>query len=139
MKSTRLTCIVDDAPDYRTILQLIFKRFLSDYPVRFFADGQALLDELDYLDPLPGLIILDQHMPRLDGHQTLLRLRDHPSCKMVSIVMMSADASAHEIEDCYEAGVNSFLIKKTNLEELQVTLNAICQYWLVINHSAGCN
>ena len=48
MKSAQLTCIVDDAADYRFILQQLFKRFLPDYPVRFFADGQAFLDELGH-------------------------------------------------------------------------------------------
>lgn len=139
MKSTPLTCVVDDAADYRFLLQQLFERFMPDYPVRFFADGQALLDEFDHVELRPGLVILDRHMPRLDGHQTLLLLRAHPNCGTIPIVMMSADASLQEIEGCYKAGANSFLIKKQNVQDLKRVLNAICQYWLVINQSVGCS
>jgi hypothetical protein len=47
--------------------------------------------------------------------------------------MMSADASLAEIEASNEAGVNSFLFKKTDLTSQKESMKAICQYWLERN------
>ena len=136
MALTRLIYVVDDSADYRFLLQQLFSRFLPAYPVRFFASGQALLEELTDSRPHPGLIVLDRHMPGLDGHQTLQRLKQHPDHRIIPVVMMSADASSSEIEDCYQAGVNSFLFKPIDGESLRASLSLICQYWLELNLAA---
>ena len=133
MKPPRLTCIVDDDADYRLLLQLLFKRSFSRYPVRFFAGGQELLDALASQSPLPSLILLDRHMPELDGHQTLVCLKQHPTYKKIPVVMMSAHASRREIEGCYESGVNSFLSKNIDPFSQQEALSTICRYWLELN------
>lgn len=133
MASTLSVCIVDDAADYRLILKQLFNRYFSAYPVSFFTDGRNLLDGLVQLEPLPSLILLDRHMPILDGHQTLLRLKEHPDYKKIPVVMMSADASIEEINGCYEAGVNSFLRKPISFDILKKQLDIVCQYWLEMN------
>ncbi|GAB3642692.1 response regulator [Spirosoma arcticum] len=133
MDSYGLLCIVDDDADYRFLVQQVFSRFLSAYPMRLFPSGKALLDELPQMSEQPNLILLDRHMPDLDGHQTLLYLKQQSAYQKIPVVMMSAHASLFEIEDCYKAGVNSFLFKKSGLAPLKDTLSAVCQYWLELN------
>ena len=50
--------------------------------------------------------------------------------------MMSADASVDEVNDCYEAGANSFLRKSIHLDSLGQQLEMVCQYWLEANELA---
>ncbi len=136
MALARFTCIVDDAADYRFLLQQVFSRFLPAYPVHFFASGQALLDELPHMAKKPDLILLDRHMPNMDGHQVLVYLKQHPDYQKIPVVMMSADASYVEIDDCYKAGANSFLLKTIDFNLLKQTMSAVCQYWLELNQGA---
>lgn len=133
MASTPQICVVDDAADYRLILQQAFSRFFPTYSVSLFADGYGFLETLSQLSQLPDLVVLDRHMPGLDGHQLLLRLKTHPTYRKIPVIMMSADASVQEINDCYEAHANSFLIKPMKLNLLQEQLGLICQYWLETN------
>lgn len=133
MITSGLTCIVDDDADYRFLLQLLFKRSFPDWPVRFFSGGQALLNGLASMSQPPSLILLDRHMPQLDGHQTLDILKQHPVYKRIPVVMMSAQATRKEIDGCYESGVNSFLSKSLNAIALQETLSVIGRYWLEFN------
>lgn len=133
MAASGLTCVVDDDADYRFLLQQLFNRHFPDHPVRFFASGQAFFDELPKINPKPRLILLDRHMPGVDGHQVLLMLKQHIDYKKIPIVMMSADASAFEINDCYEADVNSFIIKPIDFNLLKQAISTICQYWLEFN------
>jgi len=124
---------VDDDDDYRFLLQQLWDRLFPTYPVRFFPSGQALLEELPQISRLPSLILLDRHMPDLDGHQTLVALKQHPLYQLIPVVMMSADASPIEIEGCYKAGVNSFLVKPIGVDSLKEVISIVSQYWLVIN------
>ena len=133
MTTTPLVCIVDDAVDYRLLLQQLFKRHLSAYRTCFFASGKDFLDSIPHLDSLPSLILLDRHMPPLDGYQTLLWLKAHPIHKRIPVVMMSADASEGEMSECYQAHVNSFLRKPLGFEAMQQQMMTICQYWLETN------
>ena len=137
MSSSRYVCIVEDQADFRFLLQVLFKRSLSAYPVRFFSSGEDLLQALPTLSPLPDLILLDRHMPGLDGHKTLLRLKEHRLHRLIRVVMMSAEASPAEINDCYLAGANSFIRKELDFESLGKLLLAVCQYWLELNEPCG--
>ncbi|MBD2753396.1 response regulator [Spirosoma validum] len=133
MTSTRFICIVDDSADYRLLLQQLLLRFLPDYPVRFFANGKIFLEELREMSHQPSLIILDRHMPEMNGHQTLEYLKQHPAYRTIPVVMMSSVASESEIYGCYESGANSFLLKPTDFEGLRNTIVTVCDYWLKLN------
>lgn len=133
MVSTNLIYVVDDQADYRFILKQLFERYFPVYPIRFFDDGQRLLEALTELRPKPSLILLDRHMPHLDGHQTLVILKQHSAYKKIPVVLMSAQASVVEINDCYEAGANSFLMKKLDLYAMKEMIQTVCHYWLETN------
>lgn len=129
--------IIDDGADYRLLLQHVFARFLPQYKVRFFAGGNALhehlLIELKRPDRTrPDLILLDLNMPGLSGYQTLVRLQQSP-WKGIPVVMMTNDESNQEIEQCYEAGANSFLIKPIGIEAMKQLMSEICRYWRCLN------
>ena len=128
--TTPLVCIVDDAADYRFLLQQVFNRCFPAYTVALFAGGKAFLDALPQLGQLPSLILLDCKMPGLDGYQTLIRLKEYPAYKQIPVVMMSADAIALEINACYEAGADKFLRKPMAFDSLKEQITVICQYWL---------
>ncbi|GAB3902706.1 response regulator [Larkinella knui] len=133
MGATPLICIIDDAADYRFLVQTIFRRFFPENQVRFFSGGKEFVQELPKMTERPGLILLDRHMPDLDGHQLLLLLKQDPVYKTIPVVMLSSDASADEVNRCYEAGVNSFLSKPTEFDQLKEMMSLISRYWLGIN------
>lgn len=137
MVANPLVCVVDDQTDYCLLLQLLFRRFLPAYATRFFSSSTDLLDTLAELDPLPRLIILDRHMPVVDGYQTLVRLKENTAFRKIPVVMMSHDASSRQIECCYEAGVNSFLLKGIDFNSTRKTIIDVCTYWIDINKIPG--
>jgi CheY-like chemotaxis protein len=134
METDRLIWIVEDGADYRCLLRDIFTRYLPAYTLRLFVSGQELLDALAYPIPLAKLILVDLPMPGLDGLQTICSLRQQLRSPTIPVVIMSGtQASTTEIERCYEAGANSFLLKQTSFGLLRQSLLLICQYWLDLN------
>ncbi len=89
-------------------------------------DGEVALTALQQ-EPLPEVILMDCHMPNLDGWETSRRIRGwvdetDPIRKRVSalpIIALTAAALPEERAKCQEAGMDRFLSKPVKLGELQ--------------------
>lgn len=123
-----LICLVDDNVDYCFLVEKTLKQQLPHYQLCSFGDGQTFVHELLQLGKKPNLIILDQHMPGWSGHQTLIALKQHLSCRSIPVVMMSMDATRSEIKSFYQAGAATFLSKSLDFPSLQENLLLACQY-----------
>jgi two-component system, OmpR family, response regulator MprA len=67
--------VVEDDKDIRESLQLLFEE--EGYAVVTADDGREALDRIPSL-PKPTVILLDFHMPRLDGYNVVRDLASHP-------------------------------------------------------------
>jgi len=80
--------IVDDNDDIRLSLRMVLED--ADYLVSEAADGQAALDILIENDE-PLLIVLDHHMPRMNGPELLQHIDQHPAlARHRAFIFMSA-------------------------------------------------
>jgi CheY-like chemotaxis protein len=127
----RLTFIVDDNKDY---CELLKRAFADNYPnsrLEFFYSGQALLDRLaDLSGKLPDLIMLDLIMPEPDGLATLIKLNESHLLRRIPTIMVSVSDSSEDINNCYQEGVNAYVMKPSRLDDLKYMVNSICRYWL---------
>jgi signal transduction histidine kinase/ActR/RegA family two-component response regulator len=75
----------------------------------------------------PDVIFLDLHLPDLPGDEVLRRLRDDAATRDIPVIVLSADATPHQIERLLAAGARQYLVKPVDVKEfLQVlgkTLN----------------
>jgi two-component system sensor histidine kinase/response regulator len=68
-----------------------------------------------------GLVILDLHMPILDGYETartIRRLLDKPGADHLALVAMTANRSSGDRQRCLEAGMDEYLSKPVRQEDL---------------------
>ncbi len=99
--------VADDEP---AIVELV--RFtLEDDEVRVIvaSDGDAALELARAMRP--ELVLLDVHMPRLDGLKVCRRLRKTPECVHTRIVMLSAAGQAADRARGLAAGADEYLTK----------------------------
>ena len=59
----------------------------------------------------PDVILLDLHLPDINGDEILQRLRAHPATQNIPVVMISADATPGQTERLLQAGANDYLSK----------------------------
>jgi CheY-like chemotaxis protein len=71
----------------------------------------------------PDLVLLDIHMPELNGHQVLAQLRAEPLTAGVPVVAVSADADPQAIDRARAGGFVDYLTKPVDMQALLATLD----------------
>jgi signal transduction histidine kinase len=79
-------------------------------------DGAQALEEV--ADTLPDLMILDMHLPEVDGFEVARRLRADARTADLPILALTALAMPGDKERCLEAGADMYLSKPVNLRRL---------------------
>jgi CheY-like chemotaxis protein len=102
-------------------------------------DGAEALDYLfgagAYADRdarrVPWIILLDLKLPRIDGLQTLARLRAREVTRLVPVIILSSSDEEQDVIASYKLGANSFVRKPTDFIEFTKTIEKLHVYWLV--------
>ena len=114
-ENDRLALIVDDDPAARDLMARIAARL--GYGAVFATDGQEALDVLN--TEAPSVILLDLHMPVMDGWTLLERLRaDEKLCNIPTIVVSVDD----DQRKCLRLGAEDYFTKPVNRIELERAL-----------------
>lgn len=98
--------------------QQIIKDFLHHFDLDLYIveNGKQAIEQAKKL--LPHLILMDLHMPEMDGLQATQILRSLPELAQTPIVAISADAFTEQQERAFAKGVNYYLTKPIDLRKL---------------------
>jgi signal transduction histidine kinase len=107
--------VVDDNAPSLQLVQLLLGRagFTSVHGIN---DARQLLADYDELRPV--LVLLDLHMPHMDGYATLTALRERASAADLPVLVLTADATRSATHRALELGANDFLTKPLDATEL---------------------
>ncbi|MFI5344921.1 MAG: response regulator [Elusimicrobiota bacterium] len=108
--------VVDDDPE---VLNTV-RRFLTEkeYEVAVASNG---LDALPLLKKLrPHLVLLDIDMPKMNGIETLKRIRELDD--QVAVMMITGDGTLEMMKRCRELGAYDYLLKPVNFPYLEFSV-----------------
>ncbi len=107
------------------INRMVVSRFLSDFgcQVECVENGQLATEAM--AQGQYDLLLMDLHMPQLDGIAATRRIRE--SDPYTPIVALTADAMSSERDAALAAGMNDFLVKPLQQDRLQQVLANYCQ------------
>lgn len=74
---------------------------------------------------LPNIIILDVMMPEVDGFTVAQRIRQNESTKNIPILMLTALSQLNDKVKGFDLGVDDYLTKPFEMEELKVRIRAL--------------
>lgn len=106
--------IVDDEQDIREALEAIFA---SDYDVHFAEDGMEALERVREINP--DLVLLDIMMPRMDGFQTCLRMRNDAATSHIPVIFLTTKSDPQTESFGLELGADDYIVKPFNIEVLR--------------------
>jgi two-component system, chemotaxis family, response regulator Rcp1 len=75
------------------------------------------------------VVVLDLNLPRLSGFEVLEQIRSRDELKKLPVVIMSGSTNIDEIDQCYQAGANSYMCKPIHLDEILATTSGFVAYW----------
>ncbi len=130
----------DDDPEDRMLVKEAWEESRLANELHFVEDGEELLDYLhrrgNYAgladQPLPGMILLDLNMPRMDGREALQHLKADPRLRLIPTVVLTTSKAEEDIFRAYDLGVNSFIVKPVTFQSLVDLTLAFGRYWFEI-------
>ena len=132
--------IADDDADDRLLIEDAFVECRLSNERDYVEDGEELLHYLraegkwSHRDAsnLPGIILLDLNMPRMDGRTALTHLKDDPTLRRIPVVVLTTSKAEEDILRTYDLGVNSFISKPVTFDGLLNVVQALNHYWIEV-------
>lgn len=131
--------LVEDNPADVELTLRAFKRRKLSNPVAVARDGEEALDYVHRRGrfaadaPLPGVILLDLRLPKVDGLEVLREFKTHPVYRNIPVVVLTTSAEDRDIKRSYELGAASYIVKPVEFEKFLEVVERIDLYWMLTN------
>ena len=109
--------VVDDEPEVRQLME----HFLTErgYEVRIAENGRLALAALDTFPA--DVVLLDMHMPEMDGLETLKRLAVRSP--LLPVIMVTVNEDVETTSHLLQMGASDYVPKPFNLDYLEQAIN----------------
>jgi CheY-like chemotaxis protein len=131
-----ILCAEDD-PDDQILTRDAFLESGFAIDVRFVEHGEELMDYLlgqgkygaPGAAPTPGLIVVDLNMPLMNGREAIKAIRADAALRRAPIAVLTTSRSREDIDEAYDLGANSYLVKPVSIEGMAHLLGDLARYW----------
>jgi two-component system, response regulator len=135
-----IVLVEDSADDAELVIRALRKSGITNSLVHL-KDGEQALNFLfcegpyedHHLPPCPRLILLDIKMPKVDGLEVLRRVKSDSRLRVVPVVLLTSSREDRDINESYELGANSYVVKPVEFDRLTKIVQGLGLYWLQRN------
>ena len=113
--------IEDNRANVRLLERLIQRR--PSLALVVAPDGRQGIERA--LEERPDVVLLDLHLPDMQGEEVLLRLRAEPSLHDTPIIVLSADATPGQVRRILAQGAAGYLTKPFDIQEVLAALDRV--------------
>jgi two-component system, chemotaxis family, response regulator Rcp1 len=142
--TTRLLLVEDNPGDSRLLEEVLKDRAGADgsgeWPygaidLHLATDGVEamafLRHEGAHADaPRPDLILLDLNLPRMDGREVLAHIKEDADLRTIPTVILTTSEAEEDVLESYELQANAYLNKPVQLDEFEILVRSIREFWL---------
>lgn len=133
--------LVEDDPNDAELVGRALNRAGAIASIMHVQDGAEALDYLyargryaaRSARAQPKLVLLDLKLPKLTGLEVLREIRSNAELQRLVVVMLTSSREERDLQEAYRGGVNSYVVKPVNFEELMDSLSRLAHYWLRVN------
>jgi two-component system, response regulator len=135
--------LVEDNPnDAELTIRSLKKRNLAN---RLFhaKDGAEALDFIfaqnsfanRRIEHGPKVVLLDLKLPKVDGLEVLRRIKSDERTRQIPVVVMTSSREDRDLAECYDLGVNGYVVKPVEFEDFSRAVSELGFYWLLLNET----
>lgn len=135
----RILLVEDSALDAELALTAFASSHLAN-EVLHLKDGAQALDFLfrrgsfaHEVGGLPAVVLLDLKMPRVDGMEVLRQLKTDAVLRSIPVVIMTSSREEQDLAKSYKLGVNAYVVKPVQFENLVEAVQQVGAFWAVLN------
>jgi two-component system response regulator len=135
--------LVEDSDEIAELTRRVLKKINLHANIVWVNDGNLAVDFLLRQGKFSGrtaihprLVLLDLHLPTLDGHEVLKRIKTDPTISHIPVVMVTTSSDERDIATSYKLGANSYLVKPIDPAEFTKTITDASLYWTLLNRVA---
>ena len=117
-----------------------FKKHHFNNKIKVFPDGEVVLDYLykycagnDEMIICPKLILLDLKLPKVSGIEVLRKIKSNDKIKTIPIVILTSSKEESDINECYQLGANSYIVKPVDFAKFAEAIKNLEMYWILLN------
>jgi chemotaxis family two-component system response regulator Rcp1 len=129
--------LVEDNPGDVRLAKEAFKecKLLNKlYQVEDGIEAMAFLrQEGKYSDaPRPDLVLLDLNLPRKDGREVLVEIKNDQDLKIIPIIVLTTSHSDKDILQSYQLNANCYITKPVDFTQFIDVVKSIEKFWLTV-------
>ena len=130
LPTTLRVLAIDDNPADLELLTIAFEALAVRVDLRTAGDGRDAVEQMqvELFRPhgwVPALILLDLSMPRVDGLETIARLRGNRALTKVPIAVLSGSMHPADQDRALTAGASWYLTKPANFDGLLAEIGGL--------------
>jgi len=140
MKAKTILLVEDNTSDIELTQRALSKSRIANEMV-VVQDGQEALDYIfgagayagRDVSVLPGVALLDLHLPKVSGLDVLRAVRADLRTRRMPVVILTSSNEERDVAAGYDLGVNSYIQKPVDFERFAEAVRTLGLYWLVLN------
>ena len=139
-KEVEILLVEDNASDAEMIIDALK---MNNFGNKIFhvKDGAAALDFIfaegvyahRHMIHQPKVVLLDLKMPKVNGIEVLQKMKSDDRTKSIPIVVLTSSKEDPDIQNCYNLGVNSYVVKPVEFDEFQKAISNLGLFWMIVN------
>ena len=102
--------------------------------LEYFFGPEGCLERTDC--PCPKFVMLDLKLPKVSGLEVLKRLKSDERTRNIPVVVFTSSNEAKDRSECYQSGVNSYIVKPLDADFFSRFVKDIKTYWLTMNQTS---
>ena len=134
-----LILLAEDQQDDVFLMRRALKKAAVPNPIFVASDGQQAIEYLEgkgpYADrktyPLPGLLLLDLKMPRMDGFDVLSWVQSQAALNALPIVVLSGSGLEEDVLKAKSLGADDYRVKPDEPGALTEIVHQLHSHWLL--------
>lgn len=129
--------LVEDNPEDAALTIETLREGRISNRITLVEDGVRAMDFLHrnepYLGaPRPDLILLDLQLPRKNGREVLMEVKEDRDLKRIPVVIMTTSSAEQDIFESYNLHANCYLTKPVELDDFIEVVRKIEDFWLTV-------
>ena len=140
VKNIKGILLVEDDPQDEELTLAALGEYNLANQVAVVHDG---VEALDYLycrgqykmrtGGQPIVVLLDLKLPKINGLEVLTIIKADECLRLIPVVVLSSSREAPDVVECYQHGVNAYVVKPVDFTEFMKAVKLLGIFWAVVN------